>query len=892
LLTPQTGITWPCNREIGARDLQGNNETGGGRINHLASSKARQQATSSRRHGDGRERFFSMDQALARLGEFDITRELGRGGMGVVYEAVQTSLGRRVALKVLGPGLGLTPRAVDRFRREAEAAAKLHHTNIVPVYSTGEQDGVHFYAMELVDGPSLEGVIRKMRLNARHATPADAADGGVTSAYVPIDPLLTLPSGTPSGGSSSAGFDRIAGMVADVADALHHAHQNGVTHRDIKPSNLMLSSDGRLSVTDFGLARMLEQPGVTATGEFVGTPAYMSPEQITAGRIPVDHRTDIYSLGATLYELLTLRPPFAADGRDKLLAMVIQKDPLPPRSVDAKVPRDLETICLKCLEKDPDRRYMTAKELADDLRRYVNRFAILAKRTGPLGKMRKWAARNPALSAALLLALLALGGVGFFAWRSHEAEQRRLADEQTHAQEFATERRRAAMERGMTAALAADLPAAAKAVDEAELLGASWGEIRLLRGFIALRNGNPAEAVEHLQQAIRHMPKSVSAHALLASALASIYDWPAAYRALDEAAALPLQTPQDKLFLGSAIAETRPEEGLKLMDEALKGRPVGIGHVLRAFASMTRALHSGTIADADAALADAELVKRFMPDNPSSLSLAANCEVCAAVAYRRAGRPEEWDKHLAAAGREAEALLRYPDSQDAVQIRVHVANIRDGLAGQVNSLDELRRAQKAKKNAALACEEAMALFILGRDEEAAKIAGEFPNHRSNLFVSYLVALGRREGKDAACQIARRLTAPGEDASFRLESAPLLLAAGTPDEFTALARTLRADGNWPRLAQYGAEDELRFLEGGLTETELLSRPLPGQKDWARPHSTVAWKRLGSGDRQGAEGAFRETYEAMVTWSARWWVARGVVIRMKNDATWPNWQAEKK
>jgi hypothetical protein len=828
-----------------------------------------------------------MVQPPTRLGEFDITRELGRGGMGVVYEAVQTSLGRRVALKVLGPGLRLTPRAIDRFRPEAEAAAKLHHTNIVPVYSTGEQDGVHFYAMELIDGPSLDAVIRQMRLNAKQPMPADAAGGRETSAYVPVDPLVTPPSGTPSGGSSSAGFDRIAGMIADVADALHHAHQNGVTHRDIKPSNLLLSSDGRLSVTDFGLARMLEQPSVTVTGEFVGTPAYMSPEQITAGRIPVDHRTDIYSLGATLYELLTLRPPFAADGRDKLLAMVIQKEPPPPRSVNARVPRDLETICLKCLEKDPDRRYATAKDLADDLRRYVNRFAIRAKRTGPLGKLRKWAARNPALSAAAVLALLALGGAGFFVWRSYEAEQRQLADERKYEEDLATERRRAAIERGMTAALAADLPAAAKAADEAELLGAARGEIRLLRGFIAMHTGNPAEAVEHLQQAVRLMPESVSARALSASALGAIYDWPAAHRALDEADALPLRTTLDKLFLGSAIAESRSALGLKLMDEALEGRSVGIGHVLRAYARMNRARYSGIIADADAALADAELVKRLLPDNPSSLSLAANSQLCAAVAYRRAGRMERWDQHLAAAGREAEALLGHPDSQDAVQIRVHVANVRDGLAGQVNSLDELRRAQKAKKNAALACEEAMILFILGQDEEAAKVTEEFPDHRSNLFVRYLAALGRVEGRDAARQIANHLTAPGVAAGFRLESAPLLFAAGSPEEFTALARSLRANGIWwPRLVTYGGEDGLRFLECGLTETEFLN------SEWANKHSAVAWKRLTSGDRQGAEREFRETYEAMATWSAGWWVARGVVIRLKNDATWPKWQAEKK
>ncbi len=179
--------------------------------------------------------------------------------------------------------------------------------------------------------------------------------------------------------SSGDYFDTVARMIADVADALEHAHQQGVIHRDIKPSNLLLSVSGRLSVNDFGLARMLEKPGMTVTGEFLGTPAYMSPEQITAGRIPVDHRTDIYSLGATLYELLTLRCPFAGTGRDQVLAQIVQKEPKPPRQVNRRVPVDLETICLKALEKDPDRRYQSARQLAEDLRRHVQRFAIHAR---------------------------------------------------------------------------------------------------------------------------------------------------------------------------------------------------------------------------------------------------------------------------------------------------------------------------------------------------------------------------------------------------------------------------------------------------------------------------------------------------------------------------------
>jgi hypothetical protein len=255
----------------------------------------------------------SANPSPKTLGDFEIIREIGRGGMGVVYEASQRSLNRRVALKVLSSGLGLTTKAVTRFRREAEAAAKLHHTNIVPIYATGEEHGIHFYAMELIDGPSLDQVIRHMRDGDTGTSSMQELDSTIDSPVPGALPnwvsesMAYRPEGAGSssatagktsdttGSGISSGtqyFDHVASMIADVADALQHAHDEGVIHRDIKPSNLLLSADGRLSLNDFGLARILEQPGMTMSGEFVGSPLYMSPEQITAGRAPLDHRTD------------------------------------------------------------------------------------------------------------------------------------------------------------------------------------------------------------------------------------------------------------------------------------------------------------------------------------------------------------------------------------------------------------------------------------------------------------------------------------------------------------------------------------------------------------------------------------------------------------------------
>ena len=303
----------------------------------------------------------TVENTPKQLGDFEILRELGRGGMGVVYEAKQKSLNRHVALKVLSTGLGLSTKAIMRFKREAEAAAKLHHTNIVPIYATGEENRTPYYAMELVDGPSLDQVIRQFRQDASKSSP-DGLDSThdfhaeQSSGEVPEWVAATIGLGRPesvgrsspstssvnsssSFASGSEYYDNVARMMAEVADALAHAHDQGVIHRDIKPSNLLLSADGRLSVNDFGLARMLEQPGMTISGELMGSPMYMSPEQIAAGRLPLDHRTDIYSLGATLYEMLTLRHPFDGRQRDQILSQIVHKEPVRPARSTNGFPR-------------------------------------------------------------------------------------------------------------------------------------------------------------------------------------------------------------------------------------------------------------------------------------------------------------------------------------------------------------------------------------------------------------------------------------------------------------------------------------------------------------------------------------------------------------------------
>jgi eukaryotic-like serine/threonine-protein kinase len=372
------------------------------------------------------------------LGDFRIIREVGRGGMGVVYEAEQLSLGRRVALKVLPFAATMDPRHLQRFQNEARAAAGLHHGHIVPVYSVGSERGVYFYAMQFIDGRTLAAVIQELkRPQGQGTAPPPAADANApTTVHAPADGVPDPKADTePAARQSTLAesgqargrehFRRVAEWGIQAAEALDHAHQLGVVHRDVKPANLMLDARGQVWVTDFGLAHMQNaDAGLTLTGDLIGTLRYMSPEQALAKRVPIDHRTDVYSLGATLYELLTLRPAFEGKDRQELLRQIAFEEPKAPRRLSKAIPAELETIVLKAMEKNPADRYATAKELADDLRRFLADEPIRARRPTLLQRFRKWRRRHRVIvwAAAVVAVIAALfaGGAGAF-WARQQA---------------------------------------------------------------------------------------------------------------------------------------------------------------------------------------------------------------------------------------------------------------------------------------------------------------------------------------------------------------------------------------------------------------------------------------------------------------------------------------
>ncbi len=364
-----------------------------------------------------------------RVAGYKIVRELGRGGMGVVYEAVHVDLDRPVALKVLSTLAAPDSTGRRRFLNEAKTAAGLHHTHIVPVFDVGQVGGLCYYAMQRIEGCGLDRVLKALRRDRstaagssgqRAATPpaptlADAQSMAGLSGSAFADATASWPSSRrssvaadeaeppafepPRGGEY---YRWVARAGRQAADALAYAHKRGVVHRDVKPSNLLVDARGTTWVADFGLARRLADPGLTAADGLLGTPRYMSPEQCEAG--PTDGRTDVYGLGATLYEMLCLRPPFDGRTAAELSRQILGRDPVSPRQYDPKLPRDLETIVLKALARRPADRYATAQDLADDLGRFVDREPVRARRIGPLGRAWRLARRRPGVTLVTVAA--------------------------------------------------------------------------------------------------------------------------------------------------------------------------------------------------------------------------------------------------------------------------------------------------------------------------------------------------------------------------------------------------------------------------------------------------------------------------------------------------------
>jgi TolB-like protein/predicted Ser/Thr protein kinase/Flp pilus assembly protein TadD len=318
-------------------------------------------------------------KVLGELGDYELLEEVGRGGQGVVFRARQKSLNRIVALKVIGLGQWATKAHLKRFRLEAEAAASLDHACIVPIYEVGERDGQCYFSMKFVEGGQLDEVVKDAPMSIRQAVE----------------------------------------LIAKVARTVHYAHEHGILHRDIKPGNILLDVQGEPHLTDFGLARLVESESTVArTLEVLGTPSYMAPEQAAGNNAGLTSATDVYGLGAVLYQLVTGHPPFAGGTTYETIKLLVETEPRPPRLWNPKVDRDLSTICLKCLEKHPQRRYSSALALAEDLERWLRHDPIQARRTGVFGRGKKWLHRNPTAAGIIVLSLALIAALGVIVWKT------------------------------------------------------------------------------------------------------------------------------------------------------------------------------------------------------------------------------------------------------------------------------------------------------------------------------------------------------------------------------------------------------------------------------------------------------------------------------------------
>ena len=516
-----------------------------------------------------------------QIGDYELVRELGRGGMGIVYEARQMSLNRRVALKMLPFAAVLDERQISRFRTEAQAAAGLHHPNIVPVFAVGQERGVHFYAMQFVDGQSLGQAIEE--LQAVDNQP-DASPSSTTADERGQGPLSTIGSIR-----ESAYFRHVARLGAEAAEALDHAHQFGVVHRDIKPSNLIVDRTGKLWVTDFGLARVQTEMSVTLPGDVIGTLRYMSPEQARGRGDLVDGRTDVYALGATLYEMVCLEPAHRGDDQQSLLEWINSAPLIAPRRLNPAVPVDLETIILRAMQHHRDDRYTTAGQLADDLRRYLAGKPTLARRSSVIERASRWVARRRkmAVAAAAMLALLTIVSTVSALWIASANRQTvaALADSEANRQRAEAHYQQARHAVDHFAADVADRLAEVAGAERLthELLVDTLGYYQAFldsaesdpalehdlavahfkSGAILLRLGKPAEAREQFAQAVvacrrqqpsgpqRSAPRQQATFALALGALARVEGQLGQFQEAEKHFA-------EAIVLGQSLAQQQP----------------------------------------------------------------------------------------------------------------------------------------------------------------------------------------------------------------------------------------------------------------------------------------------------------------------------------------------
>jgi tetratricopeptide (TPR) repeat protein len=777
---------------------------------------------------------------------------------------------------------------VARFKREARAAAKLHHTNIVPVYAQGEHEGHFYYAMELVEGKGLDWVMRHSpSWIAPKKKPPGPAEGDRSATDEMTDSMAVR---------LGAGYQRLALMIAGVAEGLAHAHQQGVIHRDVKPQNLLLGTDEQLHITDFGLARLLDEPGVTVSGEMLGTPAYMSPEQVGAHQSKIDQRTDVYSLGVTFYELLTRRRPFEGITRDQIIARICTDEPRPPRKLDPHIPVDLETICLRAMEKDPRRRYQNASDMAADLRRYAEDRPILSRRVGPIEKALKWVRRHRALTAVIALSLTLTTGAAI--WTGQLLKTRHRQANQLVQSAFDL----------LAYADYRDTGPARALLDRARDLGPEQLNYRKTLALAHLME-NPRLSIGHLEWAVMQKPDDPELLFLLAWALRRedernprSRDWVERANAAGGAT-----TAAGHFFHGQAVVRNEPEEAIEAYRNATLKREnysQALLHLGRAlnhwmyhhrkhenFSEQRRSLES----------ACALQPKKAYPRYLLSIAYRLSAEI-----YHRAENAEDAARHF-------DLALRWAKEAQKEESGSPLGYVCEAEYWEI--LRDYAAALAARQQAALRCQTKFDLADLclkyrwrlyywtgQRAEALADLETLAAYYESTVvdrvwYTGLFPSLIRADmgEMDEALGLARSM-AESMPTSFRAvtSSAAMLRILGRPEEAQALL-TARADGIEPS-ASFQAltpanwqQELIAFSLGRRTLAELQQVAGPSRDEkllWSAPHFLEGAAALGQRRREAALEAFRDC-EQTYDYIDYDYLARVFVRKLEEDPAWPHW-----
>ncbi len=787
-----------------------------------------------------------------QLGEFRIVREIARGGMGVVYEAIQTSLGRRVALKVMPSSSLLSATATERFAREAATAGKLHHTNIVPVYAVGEHDGIHYYAMQFIEGRSLSQYIKGLR--RREAKP------------------------------DKAHLKRVARWGRQIAEALQYAHKQGILHRDIKPSNLLLDTHDNVWVTDFGLARVDAMASITVTGDVVGTARYMSPEQAGSGRV-VDSRTDIYSLGASLYEMCALVPAVDGESREKVLNSIAASQPRPLRASCPTIPRDLETIIGKCLQKDPDDRYTHAADIAEDLRRFLSAEPILARRTPLLVKTARFARRHrvhvATVAAVVFLTCIAIGLVA----KVRRVEGERLLDDAYKAVLFDR-----------------DDQSAHRLLDKAESLGVDTAKLHLYRGLIPLLDREPYRAQLHLDRALRRDAGNVETKYALALAYAGQGDFFNSNRILQSLSNTEPPSALAWYLLGLTQSKTTGRSAIESYNQAIRVKPDFTPAISdRAYYRGVRLLTEADSSQLESMLNDLDALVVFRPNDAISYAYRGRGWLFAA-AYAAAHEDlrqhtHDWLSKCREDMARAMTIRRADDSTSWLYNGIYLRYVGDYEAATHAFQQAIDIDQKYHRDPHpyRMHEQTAMLYALGKHEEALNqlqpVYEDAPNYCPLAIQKALLLaeLGKLDQARSVCSDS--LDRQKGNANGLLLSAVVMKLLLDPDAAEASIQTyINNNSQMPNTSPAGASapsNALLFLSNSIDAQTLIAAA--GSDPGARCETTflAAISTLAEGHRDLALDYLHQCLNTQVLIFTEYRFAQAFVALAETNDNWPAW-----